>query len=389
MSDIFAVAAGDSSCDEGSAEEAVSVVVPAPQEVASDAPPAAVRRPPVARPGRSEHGKNTAVRKRKMQAPTAKSKLERVDPGATSDEHRWMTVFLQPRADAGPKRQRVAEDLVPVTLWPQYTVPTLSGRFIVFSPSEAWLAKMLQTLRLRSGDPPSRILIKSLWESIRVMLRRSLSDLKQGVTSHDDDDDQYNDTKLRRSFSGFALDAAFLLEVNVGGCALTIANSGRQLIALLDDKCFRFIDEAVVQIIHQLSDAPVSADEGVTFDAPRAPFRFDDSLPNIRDKVIWCTDRNGWKVLVQGKTGGAKSATYRFVDAVGKTLCVDTKLDAISHERAKRDACIRAIACWSELDQSKRHRITAPLTNVELASSSPSKSDTGSVAELAERGRCS
>ena len=383
MADIFAVAAGDSSSDEGLVETAGSAVVP-PQEVASDVRPVVANaKAHVVRAARAAQGKNACVRK--SRPPAAKSKLVKVEAGTTFAESRWLTVFAQARSDAGPKRQRVADDVVPITLWPLYTIPTLSEQFVVVSPSEPWLAKLLHTLRLRKGDQPSRVLTRSLWEAIRVMLRKCLGAKRtdQGTDDADDDDAQEQQKRRpARSFSGLSLDDAFLVDVTIAGYPLKIANSGRELIVAVDENCFRFISEALTTVIGQLSDTQVSAEDAARVPAQVAPFRFDDSLPaTVRDKIAWSTEKNGWKVMTQTKRGGARSTTSTLADARGESFCVDTRLTASEHERAKRDAYSRAIAHWNATDQSTRHRIAPLLIDVELTSSSPSKSDAGGVGD--------
>ena len=115
--------------------------------------------------------------------------------------------------------------------------------------------------------------------------------------------------------------------------------------------------------------------------APR--FRFDDVVPNVRDKVIWCPTLNSWKVFAHAKTGG-------LADGAGRSFRVDPSLKAAAHARAKREMWLRAVDCWNNNDQSKRQRIAAPLTAVTLSSnsSSPSKSDASDVGGLAECGVC-
>jgi hypothetical protein len=133
MADLFAFAVGDSSSDEGLvvAEAVVSDVAPAPptpQTVLSVVPSAVCV--PASRKKRSGRARNAATRNPRPQPP--KLKLVSVAVGASSEENRWLTVLISPSVNAGPKRQR--EAAVPVTIWPQYTIPLLDGWFVVASP---------------------------------------------------------------------------------------------------------------------------------------------------------------------------------------------------------------------------------------------------------------
>ena len=393
MADLFALAVGDdSSCD----ESPPSAVVPSAEVCAPVTPPAAAAasKPSIAPRRRKSTMSSGGVQQRKSRAPAAKARLVRVEVGVTPSA--WTTVFLQRRAGTGAcqKRPRGAGDVVPVTLWPQYTVPTLTGTFIVVSPAEAWLSRMLSSLRSFNGDPPTRILARSLSQAVRVMIRKGFAGVK-GVAAdagQDSDEDLFDEgdgkqasvrssAVARRRASGYTLENAFALDVTIADYPLTVANCGRNLIVLMDDKCLRFVSEALVSVIRQLKATPADVEEPQC-----APFRFDDAVPNVRDKVIWAPTLNSWKVLAHTKTGGAGSARTLLADEAGRSFQVDPSLNAAAHERAKQDMWLRAVDCWNKADQSKRQRIAAPPTAVTLPSksSSPSTSDASDVGGRAE-----
>ena len=255
---------------------------------------------------------------------------------------------------------------------------------------------MLSSLRSFKDDPPMRILARSLLQAIRVMIRKGFAGVK-GVSAdadQDSDDDLVDEgngkeasargaSRALRRASGYTLENAFALDVTIADYPLTVANCGRHLIVLMDDRCLRFVSEALVSVIRQLKATPGPAD----VEEPQcAPFRFDDAVPNVRDKVIWAPTLNSWKVLVQSKTGGPSAARTLLTDEAGRSFQVDTSLNAAAHERMKQDMWLRAVDCWNKADQSKRQRIAAPPTAVTLPSksSSPSTSDASDVGGRAE-----
>ena len=377
MADLFALAVGDdSSCDESHP----SAVVPSAEVCDPVTPPAAAAasNPSIAAKRRKSTMCSGGVQKRRSRAPAAKARLVRVEVGVTASA--WTTVFLQRRAGTGAcqKRPRGAGDVVPVTLWPQYTVPTLPGTFIVVSPAEAWLSRMLSSLRSFNGDPPMRTLARSLSTAVRVMIRKGFAGLKNAAADacQDSDDDVFDEgdgktasAVARRRFSGYTLEHAFALDVTIADYPLTVVNCGRHLIVLMDDRCLQFVSEALVSVIRQLKATPADVEKPQC-----APFRFDDAVPNVRDKVIWSPTLNSWKVLAHTKTGGAGSARTLVADEAGRPFQVDQSLNAEAHERAKQDMWHRAVDCWNKADRSKRQRIEVPPRALTLPSKSSSSS---------------
>ena len=260
---------------------------------------------------------------------------------------------------------------------------------------------MLSSLRSSKDDPTVRMLTRSLSQAIRVMIRKGFAGVK-GVSvdaDQDSDDDLFDEgngkeasargaSRALRRTSGYTLENAFALDVTIADYPLTVANCGRHLIVLMDDRCLRFVSEALVSVIRQLR--ATTADLADVEKPQCAPFRFDDDLPNLRDKVVWCPTLNSWKVFAVPKAGGAGSARKVLFDGAGRSFRVDPSLKATAQARARREMYLRAIECWNNSDGSKRQRIAAPLTAVTLSSnsSSPSKSDASDVGGLAECGVC-
>ena len=191
-------------------------------------------------------------------------------------------------------------------------------------------------------------------------------------------DDGMGAKKKQRNFSGFELDKVFLIKINVAGAPLTIVNYGRHLIAHVDDDAMHFMRSCIPDIIRKLSvsDAP---DEIVpTPSTPDTGFKFDDDTPNIRGKIVWEPDRNGWRVTM---TRDASTCTT-FTEQSGASLIVPDGLTAYGHDNAKRTAYTRAIATWNAMDHSKRHRIQAPVKITCCKTGSPSTPSTGSATPI-------
>ena len=327
------------------------------------------------------------------------SRLVRVDPSTddTVCDNKWLTLMLpqdrqKPKNGSHPDRQKPMKgrhpvEYTPITVWPQYTVEGIEGTFVVCSPSEMWMDASLHALRPKTTTSNSakamRSLVKGLQTAMRTVLRSGLQQHRKGGEHADDaesSDDGAAQTRPKpRNFSGFKLDQVFLIKINVAGAPLTIVNYGRHLIARVDDDAMHFIRSCIPDIIRKLSvsDAP---DEIVpTPSTPDTGFKFDDNTPNIRDKVVWEPGRNGW--LVTMKRGGSTCTTFE--EQSGASLIVPDGLTADEHDNAKRTAYTRAIATWNAMDQSKRHRIQAPVKiTLNTSTGSPSTPSASSATPI-------
>ena len=343
------------------------------------------------------------------------SVLVPVSPDSNPKGGRCMTVFVAPasgeaqrqqRSTRTPKRQRV-DPRVPICIWPQYAVNGMDGRFAIVSPNEQWVATMLRTMRcrkvsenslaswpeggrkLRLANDYSRSLAKALWSAIRVMTRKGLQNTKtalansasgEGEPAEESSDDDASSSRVgrARTSSGYRLSHVFLMATRIAGHRVSIVNYGKQLIVKLDDNGFQFINDVVVGLIQRLSDGngESAAKEHSTGEAG---FRFDDSTPNVRGKVVWDPDQNAWRVTPTLRGACA----VRYTDAKGETLGVPDTLSPGDFLAAKTSAYGRALAAWNDLDNSSRQRITLPV-KIELPSSDASNSVDGSPQETGE-----
>jgi hypothetical protein len=328
------------------------------------------------------------------------SRLVRVDPSTddTVCDNKWLTLMLpqdrqKPKNGSHPDRQKPMKgshplEYTPITVWPQYTVEGIEGTFVVCSPSEMWMDVLLHTLRPKTTTSISakamRSLVRGLQTAMRTVLRSGLQQHRKDG-QHADDAESSDDgmgAKKRvkpRNFSGFKLDKVFLIKINVAGAPLTIVNYGMHLIVQVDDDAMHFMRSCIPDIIRKLSvsDAP---DEIVpTPSTPDTGFKFDDDTPNIRGKIVWEPDRNGWRVTM---TRDASTCTT-FKEQSGASLIVPDGLTAYDHDNAKRTAYTRAIATWNAMDQSKRHRIQAPVKiTLNTSTGSPSTPSTSSATPI-------
>ena len=313
------------------------------------------------------------------------SRLVRVDP-STGDavcDNKWLTLML-PQDRQKPKKGSHPVEYTPIPVWPQYTVEGIEGMFVVCSASETWMDSLLRALRPKTTTPISakamRSLVKCLQTAMRTVLRSGLQQHRKGGEHADDaessDDGAEQKRPKPRNFSGFKLDQVFLIKINVAGAPLTIVNYGRHLIARVDDDAMHFIRSCIPDIIRKLSVSDVPDEIVPTPSTPDTGFKFDDNTPNIRGKVVWEPGRNGWQVTTT--RGGSTCTTFE--EQSGASLIVPDGLTADEHDNAKRTAYTRAIATWNAMDQSKRHRIQAPVKiTLKTSTGSPSTPGTSSA----------
>ena len=306
------------------------------------------------------------VRKPRRKNPET-TQLTIVQPDAQPEKNFWLTLFIYPtsqqipeQVDRKPKRQRQG-DCVPVAVWPQYKVRDEPGTFVVLAHTELWVSTILHTLRGRGAKANSmRILNKNFANAIRTMLREGLCNTQQAADSDDESETEgaKPNTPAKLTFSGFKLATVFLLKANVAGLPITVVNYGKLLIMKLDEEGIRFINKVVIDVVQRLSDTTETVANGKGAVSVEAGFRFDQSMPNIPDKVLWDPSTNSWKLILSNK-GRPKRAS--FVDEDGKPLGVTEGLTADKHDVAKANSDARAIQAWNHLDKSDRKRITMPL----------------------------
>ena len=306
------------------------------------------------------------------------------EPSGALLDNRLETVFVEPTctrtnaSDATIKRRRTS-DLVPVSIWPQYTLEHAPGRLVVVAPQEPWVMRMMNAIRCRASEKSTRVLSQNLGQAIRVMLRKGLDERKcrsaaDAVADDDmsDDADPKERSAAHRNFSGFSFHNVALVELTFANVVVRALNDGRVLVLLLDDDSLRFIRTTLVELIRRLGDKG-----GAACPEPQlAPFRFDDSTPNIRGKVVWEPTFNTWKLIMPSKLHGKPKSPYE--DAEGHSLQVPHTLEASAHAAAKAAAYIRAIAAWNAFNATQRKNIPAPLS-IELPQSVSSQSDRGSI----------
>ena len=318
------------------------------------------------------------------------SVLVPVSPDSDPGGCRCMTVFVTPASGEAqrqqqstrtPKRHRV-DPRVPICIWPQYAVKGCDGRFAIVCPNEPWVAAMLRTMRYRKVGDDTRSLVKALWAAIRVMTRKGLQNTKPSLAksapgedepaedSSDEDASSSRVGRTRYTTSGYHLSRVFLMATRIASHHVSIVNYGKQLILKLDDNGFQFINDVVVNLIQRLSDG-IGESAAKEHSTGEAGFRFDDSTPNVRGKVVWDPNENAWKVTATVRG----TWVVRYTDAKGASLRVPDTKSAGDFLAAKTSAYGRALAAWNDLDTSKRQRITLPV-KIELPSSNNTSNST-------------
>ena len=308
------------------------------------------------------------------------SKLTAITPETVMDQGGIMSTVFVPSPGPGNKWHKVGEapaKLEPVPIWPQYTLTNHEGTFIVIGMLERWLNTMLHIMRARSPKSTScpggstattmesfRVMSKNLTASLRLMLQKALREVGAETADMDGDLEDDQPKSRRHTCSGYTIENAALLNLTIAHCPIQIANYGKAFIVRLDENARCFIQTVICDLIKKLSD---SIDTSVQ-DSPRdttvrevASFRFDDSTPNIRDKIVWCPDDNAWKLILQ-KKGRGRALAFEWFDHEGKSLAVPKDLGGDEYDAAKLLAYGRAIEAWNILDTGKRFRIPKPVT---------------------------
>ena len=184
-------------------------------------------------------------------------------------------------------------------------------------------------------------------------------------------------SKWKGTLSGWHFGQFPILHTQCAGMPVSILNDGRQMVMQLDDNGIRFIQHGLTEIIKKLSvgDVDASTRAGIKDDSEIAGFKFDDSTPNISEKVVWDTDKNSWKVTYKIKN--KPISTY--VDHLGKSLSVSTDVSSETFLAIKSRQYAQAVEAWNKLDKSTRHKIARPLLALTIDLNSPSKASSSDL----------
>ena len=351
-----------------------------------------------AQPQRSDSDltKKAATKKRVRRAqnisrkPSASgtSLLTRFDPFAgspTGEENLWQTIFVHP---TGKESSRSTSSDIPylaVCIWPQYQIFGVNGSFAVVAQGEQWLDSILHSLRCRSSQKNPTDSFKALMptfnRTMNEMLRNGLLASRQkGAPDIDlgtnEDDEHYPTVK---TLSGFHLKDVKLIKITVAGITFNVVNYAKMMIIKVDEAGIQFMKTVIVDVARKLT---LKAKESVY--QPEAPYQFDIELRNIRDKVVWDPDQNGWQVRFKpGKAANAKGKGKKATtsqpsikEPEPRLVKVPDNLEGKEFDIARRAAYVEAIKLWNELDGRKGPKIAVP-------------SDTTSPVKTEAPGRCS
>ena len=130
----------------------------------------------------------------------------------------------------------------------------------------------------------------------------------------------------------------------------------------------------IVDVVRKLTP---QANESVY--QPEASFKFDIDLRNIKDKVVWDPDENGWQVRAKPAKAKAKGKNAPKSEPVIKEpaqqcIKVPNNLEGNEFECARRAAYIQAIKMWNDTDGTKRTKIKVPSdTTLPVRTQAPGK----------------
>ena len=127
---------------------------------------------------------------------------------------------------------------------------------------------------------------------------------------------------------------ALLFKASIASNTISLMNYGKLFVIKLDSEGVAFINKVIVHVAKQCSEERLlQADEFKMAPGPvEAGFRFDDTTPNIRDKVLWDPNKNSWKIFFPKKDGSTHTSV---LDIEGEALKVAEDLDAAGHNAAK------------------------------------------------------
>jgi len=187
-------------------------------------------------------------------------------------------------------------------------------------------------------------------------------------------DDENNLSPLRRA----AFKHCPMLDMDLRGHTLTVLNSQRPRVVLLNKGAFKFLQDIVVDhFIKFIDEAPSqpSLENAPSVVARPAQFHFPASaFPNKRGKVTWMPEQHTWKLCVTKSEGPVDP----FKDHQQGSLRVDPSLPADEYIGKKAEAYARACAAWNILDKSTKDRISTVGTEHVSGSSATSSATYGS-----------
>ena len=263
-----------------------------------------------------------------------------------------------------PNKKKDARHVVPI--WPLYQVAdsrvsadTSMGPWIVLGHKEAWFTGLVSKVLSHSKDAPQGK-NKHRAQVVSQFLKRTGIDealaaarMHGAIAGSDDEKDNDEADKGTR----MAWKATPVLRAVVLGHTVTIANSLRPKVLLLDRAARALIEDSWVPLVHTIMIEWKTKMPLLGHIEP-APFHFVASpCANHLGKVVWCPVKNGWKITT--KTKGAVPVPM-FETPNGTNLCVNQDLSADQQAEEKTRLYRIAVEAWNELDKSTRPRVPIP-----------------------------
>ena len=296
------------------------------------------------------------------------SLMTRFDPIASSTtgmEDLWHAIFVNPTGKEPSRSTSSDIPYVGVCIWPQYQISGLNGSYAVVAQGEQWLDRIFYYLKCRSSakNPTESIrnLMPTFNRTIIEMLKNGLSALRQKEMHETDieviDDDDGHNTPTVKSLSGFKLNNVPVVQVTIAGITFKVVNFAKMMIVKVDNDGIQFMSTVIVDVVRKLTPQ-----DNESVYQPEAPFQFDVDLRNIKDKIVWDPDENGWQVRAKAAKAKAKgkNATKSqpsIKEPEQPCIKVPNNLEGEQWEYARRVAYAKAINIWNDTDFSKRARI--------------------------------
>ena len=327
---------------------------------------------------------------RKQRAPSLKTQdLTQIAHDTDPTKNELLTIFIDvaaPSDATGPDSSR-APQCTPVCMWPQYELKSRVGeRFIIVNATEDWFNRLITVVHGQASSGKHAVKLRDLkqytMDALKKILLKGLSTSTTSVCAMSDDEEI--DTSIitpsakKRRYSGIPALRVSTVEAEVAGWHLTLLNYGKQFVMKLDESAIRFTTTHIVAIVRQLAvkSSPDPVDTSVVSrESQCAAYTFDDTTPNIRDKVTWDPIAELWRISV---FDGKKHAS-RSTDENGKSLSILGDYCQDAWAVAKAETYGRAISAWNILDRSRRYRIVEPRSVALPFLSSDSQSDTHSA----------
>ena len=264
-------------------------------------------------------------------------------------------ILFLPRAP-DPLKKDDRGGVVPIPLWPLYTVGDMEGcdavarlgEWFVVGYRERWWTQVLLALKT-----DGHVLLAAVRERFNVALhdaRKASAIGSKRSSSGSGSDDASDDGGAPR----VSLKQRSILRVEVMGRELVMLNSCRPLVVQANEASYDFIAKCLPELASSLKKEVPLPDALAQTRLFAIPIT---TMPNIRGKVTWQPFEFGWRVEVQS----ASVVIAPYTDVNGITLKVNRALISADFQDARRDAYARAIATWNEIGGSKGHRIDAPI----------------------------